>query len=351
MIFLGDIAVPSGVTPQLPKRCPGGIFVDAVANLEGGLSKDRSHEKVVYNDAAVGKYLKALDVRLVSLANNHVLDTDAQPSVTTRFLASLGIQSCGAGESLQSASREVHIDASGHDVIFMAFGWNVIGCRPASGNTPGANPMQAGLLLARTRSLRADHPDAKIVLLMHWNYEMEPHPQPMHRQLAFAAIDAGADAIVGAHPHCVGGIEVYRGAPVVYSLGNWFVPHGVFWDGRLLFPESTRLQLAFEWHPLSNAMTCHWFEYQPGSHDLQYLASESLTESERIRELTPYSGMTHRDYISWFASNRKQRHGLPIYRTCYDRANWLRDSYVSWRQILVDLTFRMRRRKGKPMEP
>jgi len=56
---------------------------------------------------------------------------------------------------------------------------------------------------------------------MHWGWEREPDPSERQRQLARTMIDAGADIIVGGHPHVTQGAEYYRGKLIVYSLGNF----------------------------------------------------------------------------------------------------------------------------------
>lgn len=56
---------------------------------------------------------------------------------------------------------------------------------------------------------------------MHWGWEREPGPSERQRQLARTMIDAGADVVVGGHPHVTQGAEYYRGRLIVYSLGNF----------------------------------------------------------------------------------------------------------------------------------
>jgi poly-gamma-glutamate synthesis protein (capsule biosynthesis protein) len=171
---------------------------------------------------------------------------------------------------------------------------------------------------------------------MHWNYELESYPQPAHRQLAFAAIDAGATAVVGHHPHRVGGIEDYRGGLVAYSLGNWWLPQGVFFGGRLSYRvRDTRLELALELAP-SGVHRCHWFAYEPSAHALQYLRSEAVGDSEWVRERTPFAGMDRDDYLHWFRENRRQRKGLPVYVDYRHRwRNRFRDGAVLLRHRLI----------------
>jgi poly-gamma-glutamate synthesis protein (capsule biosynthesis protein) len=60
-----------------------------------------------------------------------------------------------------------------------------------------------------------------VVVFMHWGIELQNMPSPNQRKLGHKLVDAGADIVVGAHPHCVQGIEFYKEALIVYSLGNF----------------------------------------------------------------------------------------------------------------------------------
>jgi poly-gamma-glutamate capsule biosynthesis protein CapA/YwtB (metallophosphatase superfamily) len=60
-----------------------------------------------------------------------------------------------------------------------------------------------------------------VLPFLHWGWENEPGPSARQRELAHALIDAGADAVIGSHPHVTQGAEMYRGKPIVYSLGNF----------------------------------------------------------------------------------------------------------------------------------
>ena len=60
-----------------------------------------------------------------------------------------------------------------------------------------------------------------VAVYVHWGIERENMPQDYQRQLGKAYIDAGADIVIGSHPHVLQGIEYYNGKPIVYSLGNY----------------------------------------------------------------------------------------------------------------------------------
>jgi poly-gamma-glutamate synthesis protein (capsule biosynthesis protein) len=60
-----------------------------------------------------------------------------------------------------------------------------------------------------------------VVVYVHWGIEKATKPEEYQRNLAKAYIDAGADLVVGSHPHVLQGIEYYNSKPIVYSLGNF----------------------------------------------------------------------------------------------------------------------------------
>lgn len=183
---------------------------------------------------------------------------------------------------------------------------------------------------------------------MHWNYELEIYPQPMHRQLAFAAIDEGASAIIGCHSHCVQGIEFYKDAPIVYGLGNWYFPHGFYFDGKLKFPDFSNDQLAFEWNPSGNKSFCHLFKYKPETHDINFIEKQPWEECTLTNELTPFRSMSHQEYISWFKKNRRKRKLLPIYKNMNQHfVNVIKDRVVSARQKGIKALVKLKL-KGSP---
>lgn len=337
MIFVGDIAVPFEVDGQLltAPRFGEPVF----ANLEGALaqgSRGDLHAPRLFNHPTVTEYLRALNVLGVTLANNHILDVAAPPAGTIEALEQSGIAAVGVGDCLEDAARPLVVQVEGEQWVLVAFGWEPIGCVPAGTDRPGVNPLEPRHVLESVRRVRRKYPDGTLVLLPHWGYELELYPLPMHRQLAFAAVEAGADAVIGAHSHCVQGIEVYRGAPIVYGLGNWLLVQGYYFDGKLRFPDLARLQLAFEWRPEADVLACHWFDYDPDTHQLERLGLEQLDQSERIRTLTPFAGMHHREYTRWFRGNRRKRRGLPVYVDYTDAfCNQIRDRWVHFRQALI----------------
>ncbi len=339
MFFVGDIAVPIGAWKSLPEINDHFSNNSVIANLEGAIVLEEGVPRgtSLYNDGAVLAYLRRNNVRLVSLANNHITDFNRSPRTTIDALKKYGVLSCGAGESLKEASSPVLLKDQEGDVVFLGFGWDTIGCRIASTQRPGVNPLERGSVLDGIRKATTIFSGKPIVLLMHWNYELELYPQPMHRQIAYMAIEHGVSAVIGCHSHCVQGIEIYQGCPVVYGLGNWFLPEGMVFGRNLRFPDFALRQLAFEWAPSTpRKMKCHWFAYNRETKSVDFEMSEDLRDSVKMEELTPFAGMNHRDYVKWFKEHRRKKLLLPIYENSNSHLiNKIKNMWVKSRHFLI----------------
>jgi hypothetical protein len=125
-------------------------------------------------------------------------------------------------------------------------------------------------LLKEVSHFNDSHKDAAIVVYLHWSLDLESLPFPMYRQFSRALIDAGAAVVAGTHAHCVQGGEKYRNGYIVYGLGNFFMPHHLFVNGKLAYPVFASVQLALEWDPATARAVCHWvkYEYDGGKHSM-----------------------------------------------------------------------------------
>ena len=190
------------------------------------------------------------------------------------------------------------------------------------------------------------NPSSALVVLPHWNYEMELYPQPAHRQLAFAVIEAGADAVIGHHTHRVGGLEFHKGKMIGYSIGNWWLPHCVYFDGAVTYQEDACLQLALEWLP-NQEVQAHWYKYRPDDHLLVYRNSEAVSKSVELQRRTPFAGMDHQTYCQWFQKHRIKKKMLPVYADYRQNyINRLKDRYVLLRHFGVEAIERTGLRKA-----
>src|SRR5690606_1459247 len=124
----------------------------------------------------------------------------------------------------------------GQSIVVLNFGWEVIQCEVTLGDYTGVNPLRKEHVIQSVTDAVKAHPKAKIVAFMHWSYELEAEPQPFERELARHIIDLGVAAVIGCHPHRIGGIEIYKDKPIVYSLGNWLFKQHYYREGKSKFP-------------------------------------------------------------------------------------------------------------------
>ncbi len=316
MIFIGDIAIPykNAIDINIP---PDLSTQSYFGNLEGGIinkSIDKPERlSVVFNDlSAIGELNKSLNFKGLALANNHILDlSDVETTISQ--LNSLSIPFCGAGASREEATTPLVIKDNDTQIVILNFGWEVIQCEIAYNEREGVNPLTRNHVLDSVRAAVNKYPDAKIITYMHWSYELEAEPQPMERELAKRVIDFGASGVIGSHPHRVGGFELYKGRPIVYSLGNWMFKQNYYFDGKLSFPDFCNLELAFEWNFANDYYKFHFFEYNGDTSELTYLRTEGK-ESPTMIAHTPFLGLSDQEYRRWYKKNHYHKNkGLPTY--------------------------------------
>ena len=157
----------------------------------------------------------------LAVSNNHSGDYGREAFVETlAHLKGAGIRPFGGGANLTEAHAPLWIERRGLRIAVL--GYNEFKPRSfeAGANWPGVAWSEDSQVVADIRAARKA--GAHIVVpFMHWGWEHEPHPGPRQRELARRMIDAGADAVLGGHPHVTQGADVYRGRPIIWSLGNF----------------------------------------------------------------------------------------------------------------------------------
>ena len=167
---------------------------------------------------------KEMGINAVTLANNHALDygTDALLD-TCEVLDGAGILHTGAGKNLDEAKQPVVFEKNGQRVALIGATRVIPEADWAATNShPGmlsSYEVSIEPLLAQIAECHAA--GEKVVVLIHWGIERDETPQEYQRALAKRYIDAGADLVIGSHPHVLQGIEYYKGKPIFYSLGNF----------------------------------------------------------------------------------------------------------------------------------
>lgn len=156
----------------------------------------------------------------MSVANNHSGDYGQEAFLETlQHLDRSGIASFGGGQNLSEAHRPLWIERNGLRIAIL--GYNEFKPRSfeAGPDWPGVAWSEDEQVIADLRAARAAGADI-VIPYLHWGWEKETRPTERQQSFARKLIDAGASAVVGGHPHVTQGAEIYRGRPIVYSLGN-----------------------------------------------------------------------------------------------------------------------------------
>lgn len=156
----------------------------------------------------------------VSLANNHIGDAGRTGMLQTMAnLDEHGIRHGGLGEDREAAHRATLLEVGGVTVGLLGYD-RIAGVYRAREGTPGSARMTRAALRRDIKAARRAGAEV-VVVYPHWGLEYRARPTDGQRDLAHAAIDAGADMVIGNHAHWAAGMEVYRGRPIWYALGNF----------------------------------------------------------------------------------------------------------------------------------
>jgi len=157
---------------------------------------------------------------VLSLANNHILDFAPESMDNTMAaLEEMGIATVGAGHGEAAAHRPAVLEVKGIKVAFLAFAaprWRNSPEVPTASDVAWAEPEPVRRTVAQARE-EAD----LVIVLLHMGTEYEAQANQQQRAVAHAAVEGGAALVIGHHPHVLQDVEVYRGVPIVYSLGNF----------------------------------------------------------------------------------------------------------------------------------
>ena len=211
------------------------------ANLETPVAPAHSRgSKPFMFDAPVAliQALKTSGVKIVSFANNHVMDQGWAGFAETREHLTLeGLQFSGTSDTAASAWKPIILEKNGLKIGFLGMTRWLNGNRNPdkddqphvnffpypneSGGAPGADEAQ---VLEAVKAARAQCDF--LVLSIHWGVEYAPAPRPEDTELAHKLMEAGASVLVGHHPHVLQPVETYfteddRTTVIFYSVGNF----------------------------------------------------------------------------------------------------------------------------------
>jgi len=234
LLFTGDVMLSRAVGSRMEKQkdwsLPFHLIADTLrdadlryCNLEGPVSDRGRNLHHLYSfraDPRAIEGLKATGFNVVSQANNHAYDWGPEALLDSlERLRAAGIRPVGAGQNILAAHYPLLVNVGGLRIAFLAY----VDIDPkeaaADVNRPGVAWLDPAQALADIRFAR---PLADLVIVCpHWGVEYALKPTRDQVELAHQMIDAGADMIVGSHPHVVQPLENYHDHWIAYSLGNF----------------------------------------------------------------------------------------------------------------------------------
>ena len=233
LVFGGDVMLDRGVRTSVEKNYSGDYsklfepltkLADAdiaFINLEGDVSDIGHNVGSKYSfrmDPVVIPVMRNAGIDIVSFANNHVGDWSKVAFDDTRArLTENEIAYTGAGDNKNDAEQPVIFEDNGNTIGYLGF-------TDVGPDWIEATDKSSGILLASDPDFtgiieRASEKAPFLIVSVHWGDEYKP-ANDRQKALAHAAIDAGADLIIGHHPHVIQESEWYNGKYIVYSLGN-----------------------------------------------------------------------------------------------------------------------------------
>lgn len=234
ILFLGDIYLVNMVEEAIFKNGKSYPFEKikdellnytfVFANIEspicgkGNPVEDKAF--VFKSNPEIAESLLGIKLDAVSIANNHILDYGIEGlKDTICFLEYHNIFHTGAGADLDSARKPAMLKYGDTQVYILAYSERPPDKYFAWENSPGTAPLILDNIIEDIKKYKTGK---NIVLVsLHWGIELRNTPRLYQRDIAHRIIEAGADGIIGHHPHWSQGIELYKKKPVIYSLGNF----------------------------------------------------------------------------------------------------------------------------------
>jgi len=282
-----------------------GSYDYKLVNLEGPLTSIyqpvRKTGPNLSIDPEWAKVISANGFKIVSLANNHILDMGANGlTETINHCEAAGILHVGAGANILQSRSPLRLRKGAHQIAIIARAEEEFSI--ATESTAGAAPIDPIEDYYEITKLRKDTDG--IIVILHAGNEKHPLPRPGLKQLCRFYVDIGADLVVCHHAHYPSGCEVYKNKFISYGLGNLFFPvkkeKSVDWfNGYFVSLNIDREVLNYEIIPYS-------FDIQ-GIHIFQ--GNEKTLFMEKIEhrsEIISSDDLLHAHWQKFCAKNQKE---------------------------------------------
>lgn len=292
ILFVGDMMFDRAVRKTVNSKGYDFVFGDSkylfetpdlvVGNLEGSITNFSS--RTLQKDGKTGEApldftfatgtamaLKSIGVDVVSLANNHSLNRGQEGLRQTKFyLKEAGVDFFGDPENLSGQS----IVRCMEDFCVGLVGYHEFAYKNEENVISDIQELKNKVNM--------------VIVMPHWGIEYQKTPTKLQRSLAHKWIDAGADIIIGAHPHIIESIEEYNGHKIFYSLGNFIfdqyfsfdTTHGLAVDISI---DQKNKGLGFKLIPIENKNTIMTF---PNATTTNFILNDLANSSKKYVSTT-----------------------------------------------------------------
>ncbi|MEO5661032.1 MAG: CapA family protein [Polaromonas sp.] len=232
LVFAGDIVLDDAAGAMIergedPFADLASVFAGAdirIGNLECVVATTGSAGDKNYTFRAHPRTLPVLKRHFdaLALANNHSGDFGREAfAQMLGLLKQSSLAQFGGGHDLSEAHTPLIIERKGLRIALLAYSEFMPRSFEADYNAPGIAWSEDEQVVADIKEARAVYRADLVIPVMHWGWENELTSNARQRHLARVMIDAGADAVLGGHPHVTQEIGHYRGKPIIYSVGNF----------------------------------------------------------------------------------------------------------------------------------
>lgn len=226
LLFLGDIMFDRGIRYYADKNGSYKFIFDkisstlkdkdlVVANLEGPITDNKSislgtkvgdpNNFYFTFEPSIAKIIFDENIKLVNLGNNHILNFYGKGLASTKdYLDKVGVDYFGVPDGKRSTVEDI----KGLKIAFISYN-----------EFYGKPEVEKSAVIDEIKKYKLE--SDIVIVFCHWGVEYVKKPTSAQEQLAHQFVDAGADLIIGTHPHVTQTIEEYNGKKIYYSLGNF----------------------------------------------------------------------------------------------------------------------------------
>ena len=316
MIFLGDLACPENRIDAFIECIDSmSIFKDeiVVINLEANIVDNVNDRRALtlYNVSKIVNAFGQAKKVIVSLANNHMYDYPNRILATKELLERAGHGVFGLYEENQIHPFE-YKDPDGNCYAFFGHCWRLYtNTNKNKENNVRVIDCPYDEFAKIVEVYISKHPGVKVYCFMHWNYDLEQYPFPVHRKLSKKLIDLGVSGVIGSHSHRPQGFEIYKGKPIAYCLGNFYLPSGCYFDGKLNYPECSKSTYGIVISDSSCSRA--WFDTDKIEHGSPVFLTRIEKDIINNHDFPDYIDLEDKVYLEFFKKNRKKKFLVPVF--------------------------------------